>query len=98
VLAGCCVVIGVFPGVVVGVLDRAVAGWTGQSIGSVGAFLPTRYLTVIAVCIVGAVAVGTWVLVRSAANRGARAEGTWGCGYVRPTARMQYTGSSFTQM
>jgi hydrogenase-4 component B len=28
-----------------------------------------------------------------------RAEGsTWGCGYLRPTARMQYTGRSFTEM
>ena len=27
------------------------------------------------------------------------AEGpTWGCGYVRPTARMQYTGRSFAEM
>lgn len=24
--------------------------------------------------------------------------GTWGCGYVRPTARMQYTGLSFAQI
>jgi len=23
---------------------------------------------------------------------------TWGCGYAAPTARMQYTGSSFAQM
>ncbi len=29
----------------------------------------------------------------------ARADGlTWGCGYVKPTARMQYTGRSFAQM
>jgi hydrogenase-4 component B len=32
-------------------------------------------------------------------RRGPRAEGpTWGCGYVRPTPRMQYTGASFSQM
>lgn len=32
-------------------------------------------------------------------RRTARAEGpTWGCGYVEPTARMQYTGRSFTEM
>ena len=30
---------------------------------------------------------------------GARAEGpTWGCGYARPTPRMQYTGQSFAEM
>src|SRR6185503_9774083 len=26
------------------------------------------------------------------------AAGTWDCGYAKPTPRMQYTGSSFTQM
>jgi hydrogenase-4 component B len=32
-------------------------------------------------------------------RRAARAEGpTWGCGYVRPTSRMQYTGRSLAEM
>jgi hypothetical protein len=32
-------------------------------------------------------------------RRAARAEApTWGCGYLRPTARMQYTGRSFAEM
>ena len=32
-------------------------------------------------------------------RRAARADGpTWGCGYVKPTARMQYTGRSFAEM
>lgn len=31
------------------------------------------------------------------ANRSVRASETWGCGYVRPTVRMQYTGTSFSQ-
>lgn len=30
-------------------------------------------------------------------NRTVSTSGTWGCGYARPTARMQYTASSFTQ-
>jgi hydrogenase-4 component B len=98
VLAGCCLVIGVFPGAVVGVLDRAVAGWTGQSTEGVAAFLPMGYLTMISLWLVGAVAMGIWLFVRAAANRESRTAGTWDCGYVRPTARMQYTGSSFLQM
>ncbi len=97
VLAASCVLIGVFPGVIVGVLDRAVAGWTGRATESVSTFLPTRYLTAIAVSLAGAAAGGAWLFLRSASNRGAREEGTWGCGYARPTARMQYTGSSFSQ-
>ena len=32
-------------------------------------------------------------------RKAARAEGpTWGCGYVKPTVRMQYTGRSFAEM
>jgi hydrogenase-4 component B len=31
-------------------------------------------------------------------RRSVTTAGTWDCGYVRPTARMQYTGSSLGQM
>lgn len=34
---------------------------------------------------------------RLLAGRSVAAAGTWDCGYARPTARMQYTGSSFAQ-
>jgi formate hydrogenlyase subunit 3/multisubunit Na+/H+ antiporter MnhD subunit len=48
----------------------------------------------------------TWLTLGAAAlllglllRRGVAApEPTWGCGYVRPTERMQYTGRSFTEM
>jgi formate hydrogenlyase subunit 3/multisubunit Na+/H+ antiporter MnhD subunit len=49
-----------------------------------------------------------WILIGAAAlalvlvtlvRRGGRVEGpTWGCGYARPTVRMQYTGASFAEM
>lgn len=39
------------------------------------------------------------VLLLAWSRRAVRAEGpTWGCGYVRPTERMQYTGRSFAEM
>jgi formate hydrogenlyase subunit 3/multisubunit Na+/H+ antiporter MnhD subunit len=46
------------------------------------------------------VAAGTMTALVVAWARGTRqAEGpTWGCGYVRPTERMQYTGRSFAEM
>jgi formate hydrogenlyase subunit 3/multisubunit Na+/H+ antiporter MnhD subunit len=44
---------------------------------------------------VAAVMVWLWVRMRQADQ----AEGpTWGCGYVQPTARMQYTGRSFAEV
>jgi NADH:ubiquinone oxidoreductase subunit 5 (subunit L)/multisubunit Na+/H+ antiporter MnhA subunit len=38
-------------------------------------------------------------LVRNAfvRNRDARFEGTWGCGYLAPNTKMQYTGKSFSK-
>ncbi|OGG57252.1 MAG: hypothetical protein A3F84_18500 [Candidatus Handelsmanbacteria bacterium RIFCSPLOWO2_12_FULL_64_10] len=43
--------------------------------------------------------VGLLALARRALLKGrpVEAAGTWDCGYVRPTARMQYTASSFAQ-
>ena len=39
-----------------------------------------------------------WILVRTTmSNRGVGADSTWGCGYLAPTARMQYTGAAFSE-
>ncbi|WP_176632435.1 proton-conducting transporter transmembrane domain-containing protein [Desulfolutivibrio sulfoxidireducens] len=34
---------------------------------------------------------------RLLSGRGVRAHGTWDCGYIKPTARMQYTASSYAE-
>jgi NADH:ubiquinone oxidoreductase subunit 5 (subunit L)/multisubunit Na+/H+ antiporter MnhA subunit len=44
--------------------------------------------------LVAALALLRWRLL---AGREVGSAGTWDCGYARPTARMQYTGSSFAQ-
>lgn len=46
------------------------------------------------------VSIGTMALVfRVLSRKRAQVEGhTWGCGYIQPTERMQYTGRSFAQM
>jgi formate hydrogenlyase subunit 3/multisubunit Na+/H+ antiporter MnhD subunit len=43
------------------------------------------------------VAIGAGFLVLRARSRGARSDDTWGCGYVAPTSRMQYTSGSFSE-
>jgi hydrogenase-4 component B len=101
ILAGCCVLIGVFPMLAFGILDRAIADWAPQTLQPVErivSFVPIGWLTTIALALLGAVALGGLWLSHSRVNRAARAAGTWGCGYARPTARMQYSGSSFSQM
>ncbi len=97
-LAAACIAIGLFPAALLPALGRAVASWSllpdealagparsaGESASS---------LTLGAVALVALVA-------RSpsgarAARGGATESSTWGCGYGRPTPRMQYTGESF---
>jgi hydrogenase-4 component B len=39
----------------------------------------------------------TWLRHRLLAGREVSVSGTWDCGYIRPTERMQYTASSFAQ-
>jgi len=54
--------------------------------------LPIVYAVLIAI----AIATAIWLSARLA--RAPARVGTWDCGYARPTARMQYTASSFGQM
>jgi hypothetical protein len=95
------VLIGVLPQLVVGLLNRAIADWLPHAAGiapSIAAYVPIGRLTCIALALLIAIGLGGLWFSRWRINRPARSAGTWDCGYARPTARMQYTGSSFTQM
>jgi hydrogenase-4 component B len=62
--------------------------------------VPADVLATVSVCgLVLAVVLAAIVFFRGAhlAGRTIGATGTWDCGYARPTARMQYTASSFAQ-
>jgi hypothetical protein len=65
---------------------------------SIVSYVPIEWLTALALVLLAMVASGALWFWRCRANRAARAAGTWDCGYARPTARMQYSGSSFSQM
>ena len=100
-LAAPCVLIGLFPSLLVPALHRACAAWArlppsalGEAAGDAAA--SARAVTVsAAVLLVAAAALAVW---RQRRTRGAPAADTWGCGFTRPTPRMQYTGSSFAEM
>jgi hydrogenase-4 component B len=100
-LAGCCLLIGLGPELVVGVLADAVTAWVPGLAGAEEQLLslaPLRWISFVGLLLVAALAlVGTlyvWRLRHSAVTRAP----TWGCGYIAPTSRMQYTSSSFAQM
>jgi len=97
VLAAACVLIGIFPGFIILLPLRAVA-----SLGlgfEPAVFEPvikiTENLTFAAMIFLSALLLV--VLIRSFFYRGKliAASGTWGCGFTRPTVKMQYTGSSY---
>jgi hydrogenase-4 component B len=97
-LAACCVMIGLVPSVVSPFLNAAIASWM-RAIGQT----PVPVQSLVPLTTIGALAIGLSSLVAVAClvalfrNRTLYTAGTWDCGYSRPTARMQYTASSFAQ-
>jgi len=98
-----CIAVGVMPGLFVPLTAGAVNAVAGldvtefnRSIRGVlaGAGNITR-LAVVLLGLVAALAVARRALLRRTMSEGAPTAVTWGCGFARPTARMQYTASSF---
>jgi hydrogenase-4 component B len=96
-LAAACIIIGVFPEwfvrLAVGVTMST--GLMGEA-PDIGPILElTGHITRMAVIFLGGL--GVTILLRFLLYRGKTVtrSGTWGCGYTQPTARMQYTGSSY---
>jgi hydrogenase-4 component B len=102
VLAAGCVLIGLLAPVVVGSLQTVLASLTHMEPAAVSENLAaaTSPLTFV---LIGAgvflLLLLALILLRRGLLAGRRVEtgGTWGCGYARPTPRMQYTASSFAQ-
>ncbi|OGR13077.1 MAG: hydrogenase [Desulfobacula sp. GWF2_41_7] len=96
-LALVCVVIGVFPGSVIHLPLKAV-----QALGL--GFEPRLFEPVTKISenlsFAAIVFLGMFVLVMLTRSffyrkKNISASGTWGCGFTKPTAKMQYTGSSY---
>ncbi len=100
VLAAGCACIGLFPMVATPLLEQSARIWAAlppDSSVTIAAAAPVRWITVLGLGLVALIAViGLALKSLTQAAVVARA-GTWDCGYARPTARMQYTGSSFGQ-
>jgi hydrogenase-4 component B len=111
-LAGLCVFIGLGSLLVAPVLDRAAAVWAPDLAGAlprVATRAPLLAVTAMGgVLVVACLGVGVWLGRRTrgagalvgnrAGNPAGNLVGTWDCGYALPTARMQYTSSSFAEM
>lgn len=98
-LAAACAAIGLLPGAVAPLLERAV-GASGLVLPAGGALAeqaPFAALSLAGLAFAGAAALLTGLVARKTRWRDAPHPGTWACGYAQPTARMQYTASSFAQ-
>jgi formate hydrogenlyase subunit 3/multisubunit Na+/H+ antiporter MnhD subunit len=101
-LAFLCILIGLAAPAVVAALAGVVAAASGLGHEIVRSELAsmTGALTGMVIVFAVLIAVGVlawWLRARRLAGTGVRQGPVWGCGYLFPSARMQYTASSFAQ-
>ena len=101
ILALFCAAIGLAPWLVVPSLAGAVAGWQPSllhSTASLAGLAPFGWISLLSISLTVCILVGTWLFIRGTSGTGHTIAPTWGCGYLRPTPRMQYTATSFAEM
>ena len=95
-LAGGCIVLGLLPQAASTWLERAAQAWSGVPrvlcLADLAPLAWTGGLGAVLYLLAALAATSLRLLPRA---RRARAALTWDCGYAQPTARMQYTASSF---
>lgn len=101
VLVIACFSIGLAPRLLVPILGQGVSAWA-PSVTDAGGRLrtlaPLGWISVMGLLLITSVLlIGGLLGLRLHANIAAKGA-TWSCGYVQPSARMQYTSSSFAQM
>jgi hydrogenase-4 component B len=97
-LALLCVTIGVAPSALAPVLDSAMASLMPPALAplpSLASLAPLSTVGLLAIALLALVFATSLPLLLAARKKGRVL--TWDCGYARPTARMQYTASSFAQ-
>jgi hydrogenase-4 component B len=97
VLVLACVFVGVGAPALAPALDRAVAAWApGLEAPALRGIAPLSEVALTSAALLGVLgAAGFALAARGRARRGAPDVGTWDCGYAAPSARMQYSSSSF---
>jgi formate hydrogenlyase subunit 3/multisubunit Na+/H+ antiporter MnhD subunit len=103
VLVVLCLTVALIPQMVVGLTVRVIDQILGEQIAQ--SWLSVES-TDVPLHVLGSINVLTFIAIVTAflgflawSRKTTRAKGpTWGCGYVKPTARMQYTGRSFAEI
>lgn len=100
-LAIVCVAIGLASPLIAPLLDAAVAPWRLAGIASGANLLaaaPFRWISLVGTTLALLIAALIALLAARLRSSPLTAAATWGCGYLAPTSRMQYSGSSFAAM
>ena len=100
-LAVLCVVGGVFPQLVAKLLQRAIYNWNcslASGTSTIPASAPLGWITVMGLILLLLGTSLAAVLYRRFKLSSGSDSMTWSCGYLRPSARMQYSASSFAEM
>ena len=100
ILALLCVFIGAYPAVAAPLLDGAVRAWIPEMMfsGTIPELVPQMWITwmnAVLYTLLGLAVLWYIIFVRKKSAPGLLP--TWDCGYGKPSARMQYTGTSFSQ-
>ncbi|MCE9614923.1 MAG: hydrogenase [Lentisphaerae bacterium] len=101
VLGASCVLIGLVPLLVAPALEAGVVAWAPalmQSAPPLRTWVPLPALSVVGLALLALLGAGSLVLRSRQRQTGVAAGAVWGCGYVAPSASMQYTSASFAQM
>ena len=101
VLVACCFFIGLAPTWIAPVIGQGVSAWAPE-LRNVGPRLTTMaslgWISIMAVALVALLALTSELLWNRLRKSVVETGPTWGCGFVAPTSRMQYTSSSFAEM
>jgi hypothetical protein len=99
ILGGCCVAIGVTPITVAPLMDRLAESWSADGIAllTIAGTAPLGAISIVGAVLVLLLGLGTGFLLLRGVQR-APTTVTWDCGYAAPSARMQYSSSSFAEM
>ncbi len=95
ILGLACALIGLFPLLVLPLLERAVTGWHPEAGAVHSGQVPLGWVTLLGLGLLLLVALLYRLFPRSSADPQSE---TWGCGYLAPTSRMQYSASSLAEL
>jgi hydrogenase-4 component B len=101
VLVACCFFIGLAPSLIAPALAKGIAAWDptlNDPLTDLVTLAPLNWITGMGLSLIAMILLCGMLLRFRIRQGGVVRSVTWGCGYLAPTPRIQYTSSSFGQM